>query len=63
MATKSKNGNGNGVEMTYTMTHKKETPGTYVYVADDPEAFVNQLYIRKAGMANGPKPTITVTVR
>jgi hypothetical protein len=59
----SKKKKDNGTDMTYSMTYRKETPGTFVYASDDPEAFVNQLYVKKAGMPGGAKKTITITVK
>jgi hypothetical protein len=52
---------------TVTLTFKKETPGTYVYATDDPDAAITQLYIRKAAMERkngnvGPLKAITITV-
>ena len=44
------------------MAFKKETPGTYVYASDDPDAAITQLYIRKSAMPKGSQPTISVTV-
>lgn len=56
--------NGDTEEATViSMTYKKETPGTYVYASDDPDAFVNQLYVRKSGMPDGAKKTIVVSIR
>jgi len=51
------------IDMTYVMSYKKDTPGTYVYASDDPDAFVNQVYVRKGGMPDGALKMITITVR
>lgn len=53
--------NGNGIS-SISMHYKKDTPGTYVYEADDPDAAIPTLYIKKAGMSNGKLDKITVSV-
>lgn len=65
-----KNGNGDKTQafedstnkplMTIPMSLKKETPGTRVYTSDDPDAFVNQVYIKKSGKT-GDKITLIVS--
>lgn len=62
-ASKTTENSGSALDLTYSMSYSKATPGTYVYVADDPDAFVTQLYIKKAGMPNGNLPSITITVK
>ena len=47
---------------TVVLNHVKDTKGTYVFAAADPEAAVTQLYVRKNGMPNGAPSSITLTI-
>ena len=47
--------------ITVAMSYSKETPGTFVFAADEPDAPITTIYIRKAAMKVAPK-TIRLTV-
>ena len=55
---KATNNNGSK-EIVVTMTYKKATPGTYVYEADDKEAAVTSLYVRKNKIEGDQPMSIT----
>lgn len=45
------------------MAYSKDTPGTYVFAAVDPDAPITTLYVRKTGMPGGAPKEIEVIVR
>lgn len=48
--------------ITVEMTLSKQTKGTFVYSADDDDAAVTTVYVRKSGFTSDPPDEITLTI-
>ena len=50
------------VTIDVPMTLTKETKGTYVFGADEDDAAVTTVYVRKSGFPDGPPTNITLVI-